>query len=295
MTRNPVAGRHPGTEPDRRSVAGPRPALRGAFTALVTPFAADGAHRRGRLSRARRVAGPGRDRRPRPGRHDRRGAHAVAGRARPAHRDRRRGRGGQPCAKAAARRRGHRHQRHPRLDRGHAPGRRPGRGRGAGRRALLQPAGPADARGPLPGHRGRGRPADRRLQRALADGDQRRGRHVPAAGRASARDRGQGGERQHRAARGDLPGPAARRGRARGRRRGHARGAGDGRRRRGLGGRQPGPGRDGGAVRRGARRRLGRGAAPPRPMAAPVPRQLPGRAQPGAGQGRAPRDGPDRA
>ena len=42
MTRNPVAAGNPGTGPDRRSVASPRPALRGAFTALVTPFAADG-------------------------------------------------------------------------------------------------------------------------------------------------------------------------------------------------------------------------------------------------------------
>ena len=42
MTRNPVAARNLGTVAGGRSVASPHPALRGAFTALVTPFAADG-------------------------------------------------------------------------------------------------------------------------------------------------------------------------------------------------------------------------------------------------------------
>ena len=52
MTRNPVAAGNPGTVADRRSVASPRPALRGAFTALVTPFAADGGSTRPPFARS---------------------------------------------------------------------------------------------------------------------------------------------------------------------------------------------------------------------------------------------------
>ena len=65
------------------------------------------------------------------------------------------------------------------------------------------------------------------------------------------------------------------------------------RRRRRVGRVERDPGRDGGSVRRGARGRLGRGAAAPRALAAAVPGQL-RRAQPGAGEGRACGDGPDR-
>ena len=68
----------------------------------------------------------------------------------------------------------------------HTAGRGAGCRRRARRGALLQPARRADARGALPGRRRRGRPADRRLQRAVADRHQRRRRHVPAARRASA-------------------------------------------------------------------------------------------------------------
>ncbi len=121
---------------------------------------------------------------------------------------------------------------------------RPGRRRRADRHAVLQQARPAHARGALPRDRGRGRPADRRLQRARPDRRQRRGGHVPAPGRAPARRGGQGGQRQHRAARGDLPRPAARRGRPVGRRRRDARHPRHGRRRRDLGGVQPDPRRD---------------------------------------------------
>ena len=184
MTRNPVAAGSPDTAPIA-APSDPRPALRGAFTALVTPFAADGgldeaAYRAlaewqvlagidglvpvGTTGEAPTLSAAERDRLIEIA------VEAVAG---PPSRDARPGR------------RRHRHQRHPRLDRGDPPGRRPGRRRGADRHALLQPAGPADARGPLPGDRRRGRPADRRLQRALTDGRERRGRHVPAAGRAS--------------------------------------------------------------------------------------------------------------
>ena len=68
----------------------------------------------------------------------------------------------------------------------------PRRRRGARRGAVLQPPRRADARGPLPGGRRRGRPSDRRLQRPVADGHERRRRHVPPAGRASADRGGQG-------------------------------------------------------------------------------------------------------
>ena len=245
MTRN---ARHPQQ---------PTPRLRGAFTALVTPFTADGALDETAYRRLVAWQVDGRHRRPRPGRHHRRVADADAAGARPpASRS--------PSTAVAERSPGtrvprHRRyglQRHPRLDRGHAAGRRPGRRRRAHRHALLQQARPADARRPLPRDRGRGRPADRRLQRARTDRRQRGGGHVPAPRRAPARDRGQGGERQHRADRGDLPGPAAGRGRALRRRRGDARGPGDGRRRRDLRGQQPDPGRDVRALPRRTRGRL---------------------------------------
>ncbi len=121
------------------------------------------------------------------------------------------------------------------------------------------------------------------------------GRDVPAARRAPAGDRREGGERQPRAARGHLPRPAGGRGRPRRRRRGDAGRARHGRRRRRVRRREPGPGRARFAVCRRASGRLGRGAPDPRALAAPVPGQLPGRAQPGARQGRPARDGPPRA
>ena len=54
------------------------------------------------------------------------------------------------------------------------------------------------------------------------------------------------------------------------------------------------PGEMVGAVRRGAGRRLGRGAADPRALAAAVPGELPGRPEPGPGEGGAGADGPAR-
>ena len=185
-----------------------RPALRGAFTALVTPFTADGALDEAAFRRARPLAGPGRHRRPRPRA------------ARPASRP--------PC-RADERDRLHR----DRPSRSWPSGRRAARvpvvagtgtndtaatiaatrraadarcRRRAGRRAVLQPARPADARGALPGGRRRGRPADRRLQRPVADGHERRGRHVPAARRAPA---GRSRSRRRAATSSRSPGSAA--------------------------------------------------------------------------------------
>ena len=54
-----------------------RPMLRGAFTALVTPFTDRRRARRGRIPPPRPLADPGRDRRPRPVRDDRRIPHPV--------------------------------------------------------------------------------------------------------------------------------------------------------------------------------------------------------------------------
>ena len=142
--------------------------------------------------------------------------------------------------------------------------------------------------------RRRGRPADRRLQRPAPDRHERRRRHVPAARRAPARRRGQGGERQPRADRADLPRPAARRRGPGRRRRLDPADPRDGRRRRGLGGLQRDPGRARRAVRRRPRRRLGRGPADPRALAAALPGQLPGRPEPGPGEGRPRADGPAR-
>ena len=242
-----------------RTPAHPAPRLRGALHRPRHAVHRRRLARRGRLPPAGRLAGHGRHRRPRPGRHHRRVADADRGGARPVHRDRRHHRGrAVRAAGVVPVVAGTGLQRHPRLDRGHPPGRRPRCRRGARRHALLQQARPADARRPLPGHRRRGRPADRRLQRARPDRRQRRGRHVPPARRAPAGHRGQGGERQHRADRGHLPRPAARRGRALGRRRGDPRGPRDGRRRRDLRGEQRGPGRGRGDGRRLARGRPGR-------------------------------------
>ena len=72
--------------------------------------------------------------------------------------------------------------------------------------------------GALPVGRRRRRPADRRLQRSVADGRERRGGHVPRARRPPT-DRGrQGGQRQPRADRQDLSRATAGRGGARRRR-----------------------------------------------------------------------------
>ena len=210
--------------------------LRGAFTALVTPFTADGDPRRGRIPPARPLADPGRDRWPRAVRHDRRIPHPVDRRARATHRRDRRGRRRTPVARPHPRGRRDRHERHGGHDPGHPPGRRARRRCRARRGAVLQPAGRPDARGAFPGRRRRGRPADRRLQRPVADRRERRCRHVPAAGRASAGGGRQGGERQPRADRPDLPRPAARRRGPRRRRRLDAADPRDGRRRRRLGG-----------------------------------------------------------
>ena len=209
MTRNPVAAGNPGTVPDRRSVASPRPALRGAFTALVTPFAADGgvdeaAYRA--LAEWQVLAGidglvPV-------------GTTGEAPTLSPAERDRLIEIAVAAAAASPAPRR-------PLVvagtgtndTRASIEATRRAAALGADAALVVAPYYNRPDQRMLEAHfradRRRGRPADRRLQRALADGDQRRGRHVPAAGRASAGDRGQGGERQHRAARGDLPGPAA--------------------------------------------------------------------------------------
>ncbi len=61
------------TPPTGMTPTDPAPALRGAFTALVTPFTRRRRSRRGCLPPPRPLADPGRDRRPRPVRHDRRG------------------------------------------------------------------------------------------------------------------------------------------------------------------------------------------------------------------------------
>ena len=199
--------------------------------------------RRGRLPPPRPLADPGRHRRPRPMRHDRRVPHPVDRGTRAPDRRDRRGRRGTTVARPDPGGRRDRHQRHRRHDPGDPPGRRARRRRRARRGALLQPARQPDARGPFPGDRRRGRPADRRLQRPVADRRERRCRHVPAAGRAPARRRGQGGERQPRADRPDLSRPAARRRGPGRRRRLDAADPGARRRRRRLGGIERDPGR----------------------------------------------------
>ena len=92
----------------------------------------------------------------------------------------------------------------------HPARRGPGRGRGPRGGAVLQQARPADARGALPDRRGRRRPARRRLQRA--------GPHRPPTwrrapcmrlARAPAHRRGQGGVREPRADHDHPAGPAA--------------------------------------------------------------------------------------
>ena len=240
-----------------RSVPATRPMLRGAFTALVTPFTADGdldeaAFRR--LVRWQILAGidglvpcgtTGESPTLSTDERERLIAATVEVAAERPSRDR---------IRVVA---GTGHQRHRRHDPGDPPGRRARRRCRARRGALLQPARQPDARGALPGDRRRGRPADRRLQRPVADRRQRRCRHVPAAGRASTCRRGQGGERQPRADRPDLPRPAARRRGPRRRRRLDAADPRDGRRRRRLGGVERDPGRARGAVRGRAGRRLG--------------------------------------
>ncbi len=273
----------------------PRPMLRGAFTALVTPFTADGALDREafrRLVRWQVMAGidglvPCGTTGEAPT--------LTPGRARVAHRHDRRGRLGAAVARPRPGHRRDRHQRHGGHHRGDAPGRRAGRGCRARRRALLQPAERPDARGPLPGRGRRGRPAHRRLQRPVADRHERRRRHVPAAGRASAGHRGQGGQRQPRADRHDLSRAAAGRGGPGRRRCLDAAAAGPRWRRRRVRGQQRDPGRARGPVRGRSGRRLGGGPPDPRALAAAVPGQLRGRSQPGPGQGRPGDDGPARA
>ena len=287
MTRNPVAAGNPGTGPDRRSVPSPRPALRGAFTALVTPFAADGgldeaAFRA--LAEWQVLAGidglvPV-------------GTTGEAPTLSPAERDRL-----IEIAVAAA-------------AASPAP-RRPLVVAGTGTndtRASIEATRRAAALGAdaalvvAPYYN---RPDQRMLEahfRAIADEGglpivvynvpSRTGTNVEADTflrlaehpRVTAVKEASGNIEQLAVICRDRPRDVAV---LAGDDAATLAGARDGRRRRRLRRRQPGPGRDGGAVRRGAGRRLGRGAAPPRPMAAPVPRQLPGRAQPGAGQGRA--------
>ena len=155
----------PRTDPPTPTARGPR--LRGAFTALVTPFTADGAVDETafrRLVRWQLLSGidglvpcgtTGES--PTLSTDERERLIAIAVEV---------ARRAPPGATGSDRRRRDRHERHGRDDPGHPPRGRARRRRRARRRAVLQPARPADARGPLPGDRRRGRPADRRLQRA---------------------------------------------------------------------------------------------------------------------------------
>ena len=107
-----------------------------------------------------------------------------------------------------------------------------------------------------------GAPPDRRLQRPVADGYEPGRRNVPSTGRAPARRRDQGGVGTARADRADLPRAPAR---CRGPRRRRRMDPADPRsrwRRRHLGRIERDPGRDGDALLRRAGRRLGRGEAP---------------------------------
>ena len=125
-------------------------------------------------------------------------------------------------------------------------------------------------------------------------GHERRRGHVPAARRASAGRRGQGGQRQPRADRPDLPRAAARRRGPRRRRRLDPADPRDGRRRRRVRRLQRDPRRARGPLRGGRGRRLGHGPPDPRALAAALPRQLPRRPEPRAGEGRPRADGPAR-
>ena len=237
---------------DRTTTPATRPALRGAFTALVTPFTRRRRRRRGRPPPARPLAGPRRHRRPRPVRHDRRGADPHA----------------RPSATGSSRSRSR-----------PSPSARP-----AARVPVVAGTGTNDTAATIAATRRAAalgadaalvvapyynRPDGRMLEahfRAVADdGDlpivvynvpSRTGTNVPAdvvppPRRASPRHRDQGGERQPRADRPDLPRSAARRRGPRRRRRLDAADARAGRRRRRLGREQRDPGRAGRAVRRG--------------------------------------------
>ena len=139
-------------------------------------------------------------------------------------------------------------------------------------------------------YRRRGRPSDRRVQRPSrmgtnVDAD------IPPAGRLSA-GRGQGsvGQPAYRAS----SRPPARRGRAGRRRCLDIADPRPRRRWRRVRREQRDPRRDGRAMRGRAGRGLGCGAARARTLAAADAGELPRRAEPGPGQGRAPPDGPDR-
>ena len=215
MTRSTTK---PPTRPLDRTTESPR--LRGAFTALVTPFTRrrrrstkppSGGSSAGRSwpasTASSRAARPARRRpcRPTSASGSSRTTVEVVGRA--------------SVARPHPGHRRDRHERHAGHDRGDPSGRRAGCGRGARRRALLQPARTAGCSRPISG------PSPTRATCRSSSTTSRRGPganvdagHVPAACRASADRRGQGGERQPRADRADLPRAAARRGRA-GRRR----------------------------------------------------------------------------
>ena len=272
-----------------------RPILRGAFTALVTPFTADGdldeaAFRR--LVRWQVLAGidglvpcgtTGESPTLTTDERERLIAATVEVVAERPSRDR---------VRVIA---GHRHERHRGDDRGHAPGRRSS--------ARTPPwSSRRTTTGPTAG-------CSRRTSAPIADeGDlpivvynvpSRTGTNVDADTflrlaehpRVIAVKEASGNLEQIAP---DLPRPAARRRGPRRRRRLDPADPGDGRRRRRVGGVQRDPGRARRAVRGGPRRRLGRGPPDPRALAAAVPGQLPRRPEPGAGEGGARRDGPAR-
>ena len=274
-----------------------QPTLRGAFTALVTPFTRDGELDEAALGRLlERQIEAGIDGLVPCGTTGESPTLSTS-RARARHRAR-------PSRPSTATRASGRipvvagtgHERHARHDRGHPARRRTRRGCRARRGALLQQARPAHARGALSRHRRRGRPARRRLQRARPHRHQRRcadavlrlAEHERIIGR-------QGGLREPRA---DHDHPARPTGRASPSSPATTAGRcpllGARRRRRHLRGLQRGARRSWSGLCAAARGRLGRRRGSSTSATCHLFRAQLREPQPGAGQGRARRDGPHR-